>query len=514
MVKLIRLAFPRVLPGMLAGVLALTAPMAVAAPGNGLIHQYTLRFADDLRSVAVRAELAMPPAQQVSKTPLQLTARHGRRSDLSDLQDCGGQPLRRAKTLRLPAGVYCITYTARLREEERYGRAGSAIQTSPSTWLWIPELDERDKVRVDVLGSFAAPPRARDMASQVTRERVSISVPWRALGPRHVSPNTSSNSKSETQTFAVHRYEFGASPESSRGLVVLGGFSSISLAEVGLRKPIAYVGPADEAHKMASWLSAVLHHVTQVGGELPNPDMQVILWSSGVRTSASRSPVPFGHVIRDQGETVRFFVDARRSLSDLRRDWTAAHEFAHLFLPYVQGRQKWISEGFASYYQNVLQARAGEYDEPEVWQRLTRSFKRAAEDGVYGSPNQTANENFGRVRMMIYWSGAAIALLGDAQLRALTDNEVTLDSALAELAKCCLPSQEIWQGRRLFAKLDELTGHDVFVPLYDRFANSPGMPDTRELFARLGVRGTAENARLVEDAEWVDVRRAIMGARR
>ena len=48
-------------------------------------------------------------------------------------------------------------------------------------------------------------------------------------------------------------------------------------------------------------------------------------------------------------------VDASASSRDLRTDWTASHEFAHLLLPYVS--DKWVSEGVASYYQNVLQAR-------------------------------------------------------------------------------------------------------------------------------------------------------------
>jgi len=463
--------------------------VVAATSADQQIHRYELRFAQNLRSVDVRVQLAQKPTANASLSTSNrgrvLTARNGRRSDLRNLRDCSGGSIRRAKTLRLPPGVNCFMYTARLRVEDRYGRHRSAIQTSPSTWLWIPALDVDDRVWVDVHGA------------------VPISVPW---SERHAQI------RSATKEADVQRFEFGASPESSRGLVVLGDFLEIALPEVGLRKPMAYVGPEDEVDKMTVWLAGVLEHVASVGGRLPNPNMQVIVWAAGINTNAGRSPVPFGHVIRDQGETVRFFVDARRSLADLRRDWTAAHEFAHVFLPYVQGRQKWISEGFASYYQNVLQARAGEYSEQEVWQRLTRSFARAAEDGIYGSPNQTSNASFGRVRMMIYWSGAAIALHGDARLRALTNNEVTLDSALKLLADCCLPSTHTWQGRALFAKLDELTNHEVFLPLYERFADAPGMPDTARLMARLGVNGKAEAAWLSNDAEWTAVRRAIMNA--
>ena len=63
-------------------------------------------------------------------------------------------------------------------------------------------------------------------------------------------------------------------------------------------------------------------------------------------------------------------MDPDRPLDDLRTDWTATHEFSHLLLPYVSRRDRWLSEGLASYYQNVLRARDGRLSETDAWRKL------------------------------------------------------------------------------------------------------------------------------------------------
>ena len=441
------------------------ATLGVSSPLAADIHRYALNFADDLQTVEVTAELARPG--------LALTARNAERLDLIDIRTCQGERLRRGRSIQLAAQEACVRYQARLTPADRNSGFAAALpsdvmMTSPSTWLWIPDLGVGDGVQLEVTSA------------------THISAPWQR---------------------EAGRYRFGASPRSSRGLVLLGAFDALVLEGIAMSKPVAYIGPEDAREKVKAWLIGALG-ATNPGGEicLPNPDMHVVVVDVGPR---GRSPVPFGHVIRDQGETVRLFIDSTRSLEDFLYDWTAVHEFAHLRLPYVTGRQKWISEGFASYYQNVLQARAGFYGEAEAWQRLTRSFARAAESGRDTSPNGTASEEFWRVRMMVYWSGAALALHADAELREQSGGAKNLDSVLALLAECCLPSGEVWQGRRLFALLDELAEAEVFVPLFDRYADALGMPPTEELMASLGVVGQGERASLDDSARLAHIRRMI-----
>ena len=77
-------------------------------------------------------------------------------------------------------------------------------------------------------------------------------------------------------------------------------------------------------------------------------------------------------------------------------------------MPYVDAQ--WVSEGFAGYYQNVMLARGGVYTEERAWQRLVRAFNRGADVPNAPSPNDTSKRPFWEVRMMLYWSAAALAL--------------------------------------------------------------------------------------------------------
>ena len=124
-----------------------------------------------------------------------------------------------------------------------------------------------------------------------------------------------------------------------------------------------------------------------------------------------REPVPWAHVLRGGGVAAEFYVDRTRSLDELRRDWTATHELSHMLLPYINRGDAWLSEGFASYYQNVLRARAGMLAPEQAWNKLYRGFQRGR-DGTRGRTLAEASRSMGRDRafMRVYWSGAAIAL--------------------------------------------------------------------------------------------------------
>ena len=270
--------------------------------------------------------------------------------------------------------------------------------------------------------------------------------------------------------------------------------------------PLAITGSRLDAQVVQPWLLEAANLVAAVGGEFPNRFAQVIV-EPGEDAYYGDSPVPFGHVIRSGEEVVRFFVKPDATLQALRSDWTAVHEFAHLLLPYVRDEQKWISEGFASYYQNVLLARGGIYSETEAWQRLVRSFASAGQTPRPPSPNAAHARSFWEVRMLVYWSGAAIALMADVELRRVSGGRQSLDTALGRLARCCLPSPEVWTGRALFARLDELTGLPVLVPLYDRHADAAGMPATQAL---LGVAVEQGRIRLDDSAPLAGIRQQIM----
>ena len=240
--------------------------------------------------------------------------------------------------------------------------------------------------------------------------------------------------------------------------------------------------------EIISWIDHVAEQVSLPYGRFPVAAPRVLIIPTRSRPWGDDSPVPFGRVTRRGGETVELYVDVDRPIDDMYADWTATHEFSHLLLPRISWRQKWISEGFASYYQNVLMARTGRYSPEGAIRRLNEGFDRGRNSRPELSPNGAAEEGVRRARYKIYWSGAAIALLADIRLRERSGGDESLDTVLGRFQQCCLPSQERWSGVELFTRLDSLLEMPVFMPLYRQYANTPGFPDTDEALSKPLVR--------------------------
>ncbi len=269
----------------------------------------------------------------------------------------------------------------------------------------------------------------------------------------------------------------------------------------------------EKAAEIVEWLRSASSNVSLAYGRFPNPSPRVVVIPTRGRSWGGDSPVPFGRVTRSGGEKIEFFVNPDRPIEEYYADWTATHEFSHLMLPYVRSRHKWISEGFASYYQNILMARAGHYTESEAWQKLYAGFERGRRSRPELSPNEAAAAGISKARMKIYWSGAAIALLADIELRERSGGRESLDVALDRLQRCCLPSNRSWSGPTLFAKLDSLIDEPVFMPLYRKHADTAGFPDMRPSLQRLGVDIESNSVSVLPHAELTDLRIDIMDSR-
>jgi hypothetical protein len=178
-------------------------------------------------------------------------------------------------------------------------------------------------------------------------------------------------------------------------------------------------------------------------------------------------------------------------------------------LPLLKQRYRWISEGFASYYQNVLMARAGHYTQELAWRRLSDGFERGRESRPDLSLNEAAASGIRYARMKVYWSGAVIALLADIELRQRSDGAESLDTVLGQLQACCLPSRTQWSGQRLFKKLDSFLETPVFMPLYREYANTEGFPDFAPALIDLGIDAAGSELLLRDDSPLARIRDEI-----
>jgi len=459
----------------------LAAVAACAAFGTAdakTMHRYTVTVSPGLDRLAVEARF---------EGRVDSVAARSRRAGryLLDFRNCGADPQIRLRNGRLivpPDGIRCMAYTVDLAAAARAERENRALAAhnliaSSSLWLWRPEITDTAGIEV----RFELP------------EGVAVAVPWNALDPSGT------------------RYAIPRSPESANAPVAFGRFDYREIDVPGARLRLTLLESASpmDADELAAWVEAAATDVTLAYGYFPNPSPQVLVIPVADEERQPGSTVPFGRVIRDGGESVELYVNQARPLTEFLDDWTATHEFSHLMLPYVERRHRWISEGFAQYYQNVLLARSGAYDHLRAWQKLYEGFERGRLSRPELSPNAAAAGGTRAGRMKVYWSGASIALMADVALRERSGGAQTLDDVLRDLQTCCLPSRHAWSGPELFAKLDELAGEDVFMPLYRRYADTIGFPDPMPVFERLGLRVEDGRVRLQRSASLLHIRNDI-----
>ncbi len=282
-----------------------------------------------------------------------------------------------------------------------------------------------------------------------------------------------------------------------------------SALDIEVRQPI----DKQKAEEIIEWVEATADTVKLVYGRFPNKKARIVVIPSTRNSWGGNAAVSFGQVTRSGGEKVELYVNPDRPIEEFYADWTATHEFSHLMLPLLRQRYRWISEGFASYYQNVLMSRSGRYEPEMAWQRLSEGFARGRESRPELTLNEASSNGIREARMKVYWSGAAIALLADVELRQRSGGKESLDTVLDQLQSCCLPSKTLWTGPDLFRKLDSFLESPVFMPLYRQHANSKGFPDVIPVLNALGVVKTRSRVRFENDKPLAQLRSEIAGRR-
>ena len=255
------------------------------------------------------------------------------------------------------------------------------------------------------------------------------------------------------------------------------------------------------------WIESVTTALASVYGRWPRDELRVEVSPIGMRTE---DPVPWAEVQRGHPDTVSFYIDALASQEQLISNWTAYHEFSHLLIPYRGWGDMWFSEGLASYYQNLLQARQGVFSQQEMWDRLCAGFMRGRNRNKH--PRLSLAELSAQMHdtdsyMRVYWSGAWYFLRADVELRRRSNNRQSLDTALEQLNRCCA-EQEL-SARDIAQRLDEVSGQNLFLPLFEEVSRSHAVPDFETLFEQLGVDIAGDRVRLLNSAEQLAIRDGI-----
>ena len=464
--------------------LALATTYCGAADAERL-HRFVISIDPQLTQIDVRACFdGRPPERLVAESLDAAIALIGAWNESTGkaIMPSGYIPLK-----SVPDGG-CVSYKADvsrpIKLHDRSGgkirRIGKDLATAIGLWFWRPERLDADE---DVVLVFNLP------------EGIAVSAPWTPIDG------------ATKPTFRL-----GHTPYDWPAWVAFGRFTEKNIDVAGSRLRLAVLdgSPPVDVEEIAAWLTDSANVVAGLYGSFPFPQAQVVV----VPDSRQREPTPWAFVVRGGSPAVHFVINQRRPIEEFYEDWTATHEFSHLLLPFVVPDDSWLSEGIATYYQNVLGARGGRLSVHEAWSYLHAGFGRGQADAEgLTLAEATQGMQRGGHYMRVYWGGTAIALLADLRLRRMSGGSQSLDTALGALNECCGQPDKEWTAAELFAKLDEITQSSVFGDLLAEHIDSNRFPDLSIAYRELGLIPLGGDIDLASDAPLAHVRDAIMSGK-
>jgi hypothetical protein len=382
----------------------------------------------------------------------------------------------------------CLSYAVDLRKiaTDPLGlrRVGRDLLASPDSWLWVPT------------------PRPAGLPMRVhftLPKGLVAAMPWPAL-PTSATPASAPTAPVASATdFTLSETAFawkagGAFTHTAPvAIPVPGGELEWTALDAGFGEHTAAI---------SAWLSEGAQASSLLFGHFPVSHALVI----AVPGERVRS---FGMALRGGGPAVVLLLDSGVTTDRLASDWTCTHEFLHLGVPRLPPEDSWLFEGLATYYTEVVRARAGLISPALAYQHLLDGFERGRRNGGLRTLRQESaemRENHAFYR--VYWAGAALAFLTDIAARRA--GGTTLDSALRSFAECCAASEEDWDAERVLAHLDASLGTPRFATLAHTWLDRAAFPELGDALRDLGVLpGTPNGARLVR-APHEALRDAIM----
>lgn len=394
----------------------------------------------------------------------------------------------------------CIEYAvalqklARQASRTRGALVGEDVIASPDLWLFFPVGLERD---VEGTLQIHLP------------EGMRAAVPWPLV-------------EGTVDTYHLNQLAFRW-----RAHVAFGRFEIDELEVAHARFRIAVLDAEHAATRegIHEWIRTAGETVAQLyDGRFPVEELTLVVvplasgWGGG--------PVYFGHVTRGGGASALLLLDGSAQDSQLVGEWVAVHEMLHLGMPYVRPADAWLSEGFVTYYTQILRARArimpGRLEEGEAaadgqarlaLEFMQSGFERArsnARGRTLERASETMHQTGGYPR--VYWGGAAIAFAADVQIRSASAGKRSLDDAMRAIQKLCT-SPQVWRADDIVSRMDRAVGgaEATVSPIGEiakEHLEARTVPDLGDRFEMIGVGLSEESG-----ASAVEIRDAPPAAR-
>jgi hypothetical protein len=380
----------------------------------------------------------------------------------------------------------CVRYELDLRIARggmgapKVHRSGDALMANLAALLWRPA----DYARyTEVHARFELPPGMKH------------SVPW---------PRAGDSERASERPSDLGRYELDSSAFAFHAYAAFGELTMHQLHVTGSTIELAVLDGLSSAQcaAVARWVTVQANAFAMLAGRLPRAHLQIVVLPMG----DASDPVRFGSMTRGGGASVGVLIAENFDEAELMADWVLVHELSHLLHPFVDRGQAWLSEGIATYYQEVLRARAGLQSPETAWKRILNGSQQGASMSV--SLEQGAAEMHMTYRFApVYWGGAAVMLLADVELRRRSGGSRTLDDVLMELSRCCGIGSRAWSAVDVGERIDAIAGVPVMRELIANVVRAETFPTLAALYAQLGLD---EQGRAKAAAPLAHVRDAIM----
>lgn len=225
----------------------------------------------------------------------------------------------------------------------------------------------------------------------------------------------------------------------------------------------------EEKGKLTQWITQVYEQTTDLVAPFPF-DLNIHLHNS----PQANEPVPWAGTSKGWQQRIHFHVNPKFKLKAFLADWTAPHEFAHMYHPYLGRTHSWFSEGFASYMQYIIMEHMGVIDRRSRL-ALWKSHLARAEKG-FRYKNQSLLQAMDKLKAtkqypILYWGGATYFMQVD---QALRKNDLNLIKVWKYYVTCCRLKNESFEP--LIARLDSISNSTTFSEKLKQLETQKGFP--------------------------------------
>jgi hypothetical protein len=232
------------------------------------------------------------------------------------------------------------------------------------------------------------------------------------------------------------------------------------------------------------WTRAAIEGIALLYGRFPAPRVGIYV----VPVHGTRGdPVPFGSTWYGGGPHVLLDLSDAATDEDLVGEWVALHELLHTTMPSVRVEDAWLSEGFVTYYQEVLRGRARYQPPARSWQLIEEGFGRGRATGSGAMlADESATMRSNHTYFRVYWAGAAIALKLDVELRRASGGHRTLDDVMRPWARRIGTEVDV-SADDLVADADRFLGEPMLSSLARPILASKEFPSVEGCYRWLGL---------------------------